>query len=293
MSYLRWSLQNVLSDDEPLISETCLRYGAEGISENLIFEQSDLIYEPHVVDLGETSLEVYFLNPPREGLEQELRARWPEVSIRQHLEQDRDWLAEWKKGYTAFPLVGNYWVVPSWETSPVAECHTLAIDPGMAFGTGTHETTQLAAQLLIEQVQLSGRQSLLDVGTGTGILALLACKEGVREIMGTEIDVEARRVARENLQLNHCARVQVLDEQVDTLAGTVEVVVANIIDGVLLQLKADLLRLLAPQGKLVLSGILAERATYFLQQFLTGTHLRVQASAQNGEWVSYVLEAKS
>lgn len=293
MSYLRWSLHKVSSEDESLVSEVCLRYGAAGISEDLVFEQGNLVYEPEIVDLGETTLQAYFVSPPQEGLEQELIARWPDLSIQKHVEQDKDWLAEWKKGYKAFPLVGPYWVVPSWETSPVSPSFTLAIDPGMAFGTGTHETTQLAARFLLEQAHLERRRSLLDVGTGTGILALLAFKEGVPHVVATEIDKEARRVARENLELNSCSRVVVLEEQIDTLNLSFDVVVANIIDGVLLKLKADLLRLLAPQGALVLSGILRERADSFILPFLAGTDLQIVATAEMGEWSSYILEYRS
>jgi ribosomal protein L11 methyltransferase len=290
MSYIRWIIKNVTTEAEPLVTGLCVDYGAAGVSEKLEFHQPDLVYEPEVLDSDNHSLEVYFIEPPREGLQESLMARWPTIEVSRHLEDDKDWLVEWKKGYKAFPLVGPYWVVPSWEQSPVSAKNTVWIDPGMAFGTGTHETTQLAAHHIIEDINISGRSRLIDVGTGTGILAILACRENVKHVVGIEIDVEARRVARENLERNLCTEVQILDEAIEQIGEVYDVVVANIIDGVLLNLKEDLLRCMAPGGVLVLSGVLQERADHFFQQFLASTSLKLVVQRDQGEWVSCVLE---
>src|SRR5690606_14857175 len=120
------------------------------------------------------------------------------------------------------------------------------IDPGMAFGTGTHATTKMAAyfvQKLGSQFKkdLKGK-SLLDVGTGTAILAMLASHEGVERILGLEIDPEARRVARENIVLNKLTNVEISDKPLEETGEKFDFVVANIIDGVLIQLKDALLR---------------------------------------------------
>src|SRR5690606_7022875 len=136
--------------------------------------------------------------------------------------------------------------------APSEAKRVLRIDPGMAFGTGTHETTQLAAQILSDLAAKQPLVSVLDVGTGTGILALLAELLGAEVVQATEIDSEARRVARENLVRNASRSVVVLEDQLESLSNTFQVVMANIIDGVLLELGADLCRRVKPGGHLIL-----------------------------------------
>src|SRR5690606_13567455 len=116
----------------------------------------------------------------------------------------------------------------------------LYIDPGMAFGTGTHETTRIAAELMVDAIQSENVSSVLDVGTGTGILAMIAAKSGARAIDAIDIDPESERVANENFARNGCAEIRASTTPLETIQKQYQMVVANIIDGVLIRLGSGL-----------------------------------------------------
>ena len=206
-------------------------------------------------------------------------------------EETKDWLAEWKKGFNAFKLVGPVWVVPSWIEKPADVEIEIKIDPGMAFGTGTHATTKMASyfihKLALENKDLVPHWTVLDVGTGTAILAVLAEKMKYGYITGIEIDVEARRKARENCELNKTHSVDVSELQLDEIKDQYDVVVANIIDGVLIRLQKDLLRVLKPNGHLFLTGILQERDNLFFEKMIENNPLKVIKRIEKDEWVGY------
>ncbi len=149
----------------------------------------------------------------------------------------------------------------------------------MAFGTGTHETTQLVAEFLYE---ISPFDSVLDVGTGTGILAVLARQLGATQVSATEIEADSRRVAHENFSLNS-VDVQMDERQVEDLTEKYDVVVANIIDGVLVRIQDALKARVKPGGWLVLSGIITEREP----EFLTGFKAHWTARKQKGDWLLF------
>src|SRR5690606_30883697 len=121
--------------------------------------------EVQVVIPGSRALDIYFAERPAREFLEEVQSRFPQIQIGVSAEVERDWLAEWKKSWQPFRVAGPYWIVPSWCERPTEAEEVISIDPGMAFGTGTHETTRLVAEELLK----IGRQpSLLDVGTGTG-----------------------------------------------------------------------------------------------------------------------------
>ena len=193
-----------------------------------------------------------------------------------------------------FNLVGPYWVVPSWISTPVSVDHTLLIDPGMAFGTGTHATTKMASAFLnkvAKELPDKAELSLLDVGTGTAILAMLAQRLGFGLVTGIEIDPEASRVANENVKLNKLDDIDIRDSLLEEIDETFDVVIANIIDGVLIHLKKDLMRVLTPGGDLFLTGILVEREEFFFEKFIEGSGLKVVRRLEKDEWVGYWLQS--
>ncbi|MNS78710.1 Ribosomal protein L11 methyltransferase [compost metagenome] len=206
-------------------------------------------------------------------------------------EEEKDWLAEWKKGFKPFKLTGDYWVVPSWLEAPPEAKQTIRIDPGMAFGTGTHATTQMMAFFINKMAEKHkaeiGNMALLDVGTGTAILAMLAELAGFGLVTGIEIDPEARRVARENIKLNNLNSIDIPESLIEDLRVQYDVVVANIIDGVLINIKKDLLRVLKPGGHILLTGILEERDNLFFEKFFTNSNLTVVRRLEKDEWVGY------
>lgn len=285
--YFRLILKNVPAEQEESISDLCFTLGASGISENLQFRQNDLNYEPETIPTSVHQLEVYFTEPVPEEALVRLRTEYPLLQYELISEADRDWMEEWKKHFRPFQLAGPYWVVPSWLPTPSEAQKVLRIDPGMAFGTGTHATTRMAARILFSSCKAPA--SLLDVGTGSGILAILAAQLGCQPVVGTDIDPMAREVACENADLNQSS-VQVPEVQIDQIDEKFDWVIANIIDGVLLQLQPQLLKCCKPLGKLILTGILMEREEAFILQWKKRAPEMSYTRFADGEWVAFLCE---
>jgi ribosomal protein L11 methyltransferase len=290
-TYFRVRLSNVSTPKESEVTNYCFTHKALGLSEVLSFTQPDLTYDPSLISRQSLELDVFFENRPTEEFFTGLKENFNEIRCTTSEEESRDWLEEWKKGFVAFKLVGKVWVVPSWlEKPPEAEIE-IKIDPGMAFGTGTHATTKMASYFINKLAQENSESikdwTVCDVGTGTAILAVLAEKLGYGLITGVEIDVEARRKARENCELNKTQNIEITNLQIDELREQYDVVVANIIDGVLIRLQKDLLRITKPNGQLFLTGILQERDNLFFEKFIEANPLKVIKRIQKDEWVGY------
>lgn len=297
-------VKNLSRSFEDEVTALLFEYGAEGVSEDLPFVQQDLRYDPEVVETADVTLKAYFTEPLSESqrleLEGVLRALEPRVQFSMTLEEHRDWLEEWKKGFVPFRFAEPFWVVPKWcEVPPgVAAPHVLLMDPGMAFGTGTHETTRLAAGLIVPWMNSAGKSlnaRVLDVGTGTGILALITERMGAAHAIGLDIDPEARRTARENLELNSAIGTVIDDRDISEVAeecrttGTAfDLTIANIIDGVLLVLAKDLAATVKPGGTMILSGILTDREDQFHREFASLTGLNEQRRVREGEWCASI-----
>ncbi len=287
--YLEVFISQIGRKDEDLISGLLFSHGALGVSENLDFTQSDVRFNPQVKIKNEVRLVGYFpIETPTRELVEVIKSHFPTASITVIKADNKDWLEEWKKGYEAFPLTGDIWVVPSWKPVPEAAKMPLFIDPGMAFGTGTHETTQICSQLIAEYLKTNTCESAFDVGTGTGILSLLMSKLGVPKILCSDIDEECRRVSQENFEKNNTTNIQ-WSEDFSRESGTWNLIVANIIDGVLLDLKTDFRDHASPQTHFILSGILLEREQTFIREFLKDWPLKVQKRLAMKEWVGFWL----
>jgi ribosomal protein L11 methyltransferase len=164
-----------------------------------------------------------------------------------------DWIGNFKANYHALPLTENAWVVPSWEKdsfkAPSPDTLLIDLDPGMAFGTGSHATTSLCAKALQKKIADLKPTRLLDVGTGTGILCILAARLGVEDIVGTDIDPAALRAAAENAAKNEVAtKIQLLPADADA-GKNFPLVVANILANILIDLAARIAPTVAPGGK--------------------------------------------
>ena len=299
-------IKNLDRSQEDEATAILFEFGAEGVSEDLPFIQRDLRYDPELVASKDMILKAYFSNPPSEqvrlALEAALRHLNSRVVMNVTLEAHRDWLEEWKKGFVPFQFADPFWVVPKWCQPPkgLSGEHTLWMDPGMAFGTGTHETTQLAAALTVEWMtkRMDAREpsaKVLDVGTGTGILALITERLGADVAIGLDIDPEARRTARENLELNKAKKTFIDDRDIAEVAkecvakeSFYNLTIANIIDGVLLVLAADLAATVGPRGTMILSGILTDREDEFHREFAAKTGLEEQRRMRRGEWCASI-----
>ncbi len=286
-TYYRLQLLQIPPALEERLNDICFGFKALGISENIPLDPKTLD-EPIFQKATTKSLDVFFEKQPEPDFFNEILKILSPHQVRGGSEENKDWLSEWKKGYHAFKLIGEYWIVPSWEMAPVG-VKPIYIDPGMAFGTGTHQTTQLCAELIYQTLHTRDARSLIDVGTGTAILSMLARNLGVKSVLGTEIDAESVVTANENLKINKIDGVIVREINLNKIDEYFDVVVANIIDGVLLDLKSDLLRILNSKGRMILSGILEERDTQFIAEFLKDTNLKVIQRIHQDEWVAYLL----
>jgi ribosomal protein L11 methyltransferase len=172
---------------------------------------------------------------------------------------DQDWERSWMDNFQPLRFGQRLWIVPSWHQAPDPDAVNLLLDPGLAFGTGTHPTTALCLQWLDSQ-QLEGCR-VLDFGCGSGILAIAALLLGAPHAVGTDIDPQALEASRDN------ARRNAIDERrldlylpAELPQEPADLVLANILAGPLVSLAAQLTALVKPAGRLALSGILAEQA---------------------------------
>ncbi len=184
------------------------------------------------------------------------------VSITVDTMREEDWAENWKQYYHPMHF-GRVTVVPAWEEyTPQDGEVTLLMDPGMAFGTGTHETTRLALFFLEREMKSGAR--VLDVGTGSGILSIAAARLGASYCLATDLDPDAVKNARENVEKNGCDSIEC---RVSDLLSAVEVgdtydfVLANIVADILLLLIPEVSRVMKPHATFVLSGIIASRTT--------------------------------
>ena len=173
-----------------------------------------------------------------------------------------DWSESWKQYYKPVPL-GRVTIVPAWEIYEPSEGEVIIrMDPGMAFGTGTHETTRLVIRLM--QDVIVGGERVLDVGTGSGILSICASKLGAKSCNAYDIDPVAVKVARENVEADGCKNITVgvsdLLYDVDLSGGKYDFCVANIVSDIIIRMLPDIPRYLKSGSPLILSGIINERA---------------------------------
>lgn len=202
----------------------------------------------------------------------DLEIAWSDLEV-------EDWNAAFKAQWKPLQFSTRTWVVPSWEESaftPPDGSVSLLLDPGIAFGTGTHQTTRLCGQALDDHLARGGRiERLLDVGTGSGILSVLALKLGAKEARGTDIDPAAVTAAVENAERNGVGdRFTGSAELPDTWGAVHDAVVANILAEPLLQLAPRIAAALAPGGKLWLSGLLVDQEQAITKAY-TALGLRV------------------
>ncbi len=202
--------------------------------------------------------------------------------------QQEDWQNAWKKYYHAMDIGSRLAIVPGWESYDTDRIR-ITMDPGLAFGTGTHETTALCLELLDSLVQ--GGERVLDVGTGSGILAIAALKLGAREADGVDIDPMCVRTAGENAERNGVdGRFRVLvGDLSDKAEGVYDIITANIVAAAILSLAPAVPALMAPGAKFICSGIIDERKGEVLAG-LQASGLRPVEIKEKRGWVCILCE---
>ncbi|RGP56297.1 50S ribosomal protein L11 methyltransferase [Pseudomonas abyssi] len=269
MSWLQLRLA-ITPEQAPALEDQLLALGA--VSVTFMDAEDQPIFEP---DLGTTPLwsnthllALFEADTDGEALLQHLHLLWQAELPAHELEQieDQDWERSWMDNFHPMRFGQRLWIVPSWHAAPDPDAVNLLLDPGLAFGTGTHPTTSLCLQWLDAQ-QLQGK-TLIDFGCGSGILAIAGLLLGAKHAVGTDIDIQALEASRDNARRN-----QIADEHFDLYlpehmpAAPADVLVANILAGPLVSLAPQLASLVKPGGLLALSGILAEQTEEILQAY--------------------------
>jgi ribosomal protein L11 methyltransferase len=175
---------------------------------------------------------------------------------------EEDWSESWKQYYKPIPL-GRVTIVPAWEKYDAKDGEIIIkMDPGMAFGTGTHETTRLVMRIM--QDIIKGGERVLDVGTGSGILSICASKLGAKSCNAYDIDPVAVKVAKENAEADGCDNITVgvsdLLKGVDLGGGKYDFCVANIVSDIIIRMMPDISDYITENAPLILSGIIMDRA---------------------------------
>ena len=217
--------------------------------------------------------------------------RLPPARPESTLLADEDWATSWQQYFKPFAIVPGLVIKPSWEAyAPAAGERVIEMDPGMAFGTGQHASTRMALGLIAARLEQDPCTRALDVGTGTGILAMATALFGCTEVMAVDNDPDAVAVARQNVAHNHLgARIELAATPVAEIRGSFQLVAANIVHDVLVDLAPDLTRLTAPGGSLVLAGILNGGQEAHIVQVYAALGCRVHARRSQDEWVALEL----
>lgn len=201
-----------------------------------------------------------------------------------------DWAESWKQYYKPVPL-GRVTIVPAWEDYTAREDEiVIRMDPGMAFGTGTHETTRLVIRLM--QDELRGGEHLLDVGTGSGILSICASKLGAAHCNAYDIDPVAVKVARDNVMADGCTNITVgvsdLLRNVDLSEGKYDFCVANIVADIIIRMLPDIRSYLKEGSPLILSGIINERAE-LVRESIKENGFTLEKEINENDWVGMLV----
>ena len=223
-----------------------------------------------------------------------IETRLPALNIEGTVElegmNEDDWAESWKQYYKPVPL-GKVTIVPAWEKYDAKDGEVIIrMDPGMAFGTGTHETTRLVIRLM--QDELKGGERLLDVGTGSGILSICASKLGAKSCNAYDIDPVAVKVARENAEADGCTNITVgvsdLLRGVDLTGGKYDFCVANIVADIIIRMLPDIKGYLKDGSPLILSGIIGERADE-VRAAVLANGFTVEKEINENDWVGMLV----
>lgn len=202
---------------------------------------------------------------------QDLAARHPSWQVRLDTLADQDWERAWMDDFKPQRFGKRLWICPSWCTPPDPEAVNLILDPGLAFGTGTHPTTHLCLQWL-DGANLTGK-TMIDFGCGSGILALAALKLGAQKVHAVDIDPQALQATRNNADTNHIHSEQLHISMPGDLHQPADILIANILLTPLISLGESFHTLIKPGGFLVVSGLLSEQTQTLTDAYRGSFHL--------------------
>ena len=201
---------------------------------------------------------------------------------------ETDWATEWQKYYHPVRVTHELTIVPQWETYQAHDSEKIIfMDPGMAFGTGTHPTTRLMIEAL--EIVARGGESMIDVGTGSGVLSIAAKQLGVGQVAAYDIDEVAVRSAKKNIDLNPVAAdVKVgVNSLLDGIHTQVDLIVANILAEIIVPLIPQAFENLKPGGRFLVSGIIKDKAD-LVERELKGHHFVIDQKLRMKDWYGMI-----
>ena len=246
----------------------------------------------------ETAIKFYLPNNPQgsdslaairsglEGLRSLIDLELGRLELVMDTVHEEDWANEWKKYYHPTEIGNKFLICPSWEDYvPSSDRIVLTLDPGMAFGTGTHSSTKLCLELLESSIHPG--DTMLDVGCGSGILAIASLLLGAKSAVGVDIDELATKIALDNATLNHVENKLITrkGDLTSVVSGTFDVICANIVADVILRLCPDIPRFLNPGGTFITSGIIDTRKDDVLASMKNNGIAVKEIKEENG-WVA-------
>lgn len=256
------------------------------------------------VDESEEKLRVFFDERLRPAVTQEMKVflgslaemhpALPPVSMEVTSVREENWVEKYKECYVAQKLTPTFFLKPAWDSKTVVPDGMIPIimEPGQAFGTGLHASTNLTLKLLEHTVELFATLSsrkLLDVGTGTGILAIAASKLGIGEVVAMDNDPIAMTTAEENARRNSCPSLQFQTGELSGVSGGFDIILSNILLETHRLLATQYLRLLLPGGQLILSGLLASQR-HELEELMNTAGFALDGTEGSQEWMAFIFK---
>lgn len=256
--------------------------GSLGVIEN---DNGIIAYFPDAVPAQSIENEVHLIKALLEKSGQDSGLRFEHSVL-----PDADWNESWKKGFTPLDVGETFTILPPWEERRQGRIN-LVIDPGMAFGTGHHETTRSCLVLMEKCAPRVKKDRFLDVGTGTGLLAIAAAKLGFEQVLGVDTDPLAIEAAKMNCELNDAGAVAVREGDISVARGTYDVIAANLFSGLLIKLAPEIASRLEPGGVAVLAGMLLGQENEVITE-MGKAGLRLLQKLDDGKWTSLTVELK-
>lgn len=201
---------------------------------------------------------------------------------------ERDWSECWKKYYKPVEIGERIVIKPTWEEYVLREDQVMVeIDPGMAFGTGTHETTYMCSEILEEYLERQDR--VFDIGVGSGILSIVAAKLGAREVVGVDIDPLCIKISNENVDLNKVGDIVRVEkgDLLDVIEGEADLIVSNILAEIIVEMVPSVEEHLKRGGILITSGIIEDKAM-LVEECLVENDFEILDIRRKGEWVAII-----
>ena len=274
---------------EDIVSDICFtNFECEGVvTAEETYKDLEMTVKVFLTELNSNPVEV--LKMEREllkdrGFTDEELGSW-EITLDE--KENQDWSKKWKEKWTVTHVTDRVAIVPSWiEYTPKENEITINIDPGCAFGTGTHQTTQLCMKAL--EKYLSAGDKVADIGTGSGILAIYAMKLGAGSAFGCDNDETVIDVCRKNAQINN-VKCDFELTTADKMTEKYDFVCANILHNVLAEIMGDLKNIMNDNAKMSLSGILDEKKPVVLEA-IEREGLKIIDTISQDQWISFVVQ---